>query len=354
MSFGDVSRILFSNQRFWQALSLSPAPSGGEGGGEGGGTRSTSDTLRTLHSLLSLSGTLREDLLEQPVSPDRLLLLLAAAKKAKAADAMMEEEADAPPLTLKQKKDKWRMARLEAAKARKARRLFVAKADELLFKQPESILHRAVHTLFAYDRANSFATSMSATEAARRFAVSQMDVNRHIEALQVGARCGGRHAARRWFRITVIDILGLALARHGGLARVAAVAAARARTQARALAKRILLASNALKEKLRPLVREVRALLEDAAHEGKDKKRLRDRLDTLEMEMRLLRRLRNAFRGKHQQHPNADDAAGARILRSAVARAQAQAKRVEHARWMFQQRVQLRVQPNNNNNKAAT
>ena len=121
MTFNSASNIIFDNDAFWQALGskhLSPVYS-----------------LGKLHNMLSLSRTLRAELLELPV---------------------LEQDKEAK----KEQKKRGQKA--------------IAKAEELLFKQPLSILHRAVHSMFAFNPLSHqtyVATSLSVQTAARQFAM---------------------------------------------------------------------------------------------------------------------------------------------------------------------------------------
>jgi hypothetical protein len=309
--------------------------------------------------MLSLSGTLRDELLELPLGPTRLAVVTAraaAAAAAVASSSSMEEEAPlqkkkrrprlavvvvagAPPpppasstLMVKNKEE-------EAPPQKKRKPRLVAKAERLLFHQPESLLHRAVHAMFAHDVANGWATSMGVAEATRRFSIGRPAVRLLINQQQADPLAEG-HAAALSFRVTVIGMLGIAMARQGGLVRIAASVERRANTSALGLAKLVGAANTAIHQHLRPALHEARAILEADAYARLGKQRLFDGYETLRQEVRLLRNLRRTFGTSTTTTTATTTAAARRLLMRSLSRAKTCAKRVEGAKHQFLLRAQ--------------
>jgi hypothetical protein len=263
--------------------------------------------------MLSLSRTLRNELLEVPSAP-----LTAATAAA------------APP------RSKPKEATAAAAPAARKRRgvVVVAKAEELLFKQPESLLHRAVHAMFTYSKLNSYDTSLSAREASRRFAIYLPDVNQLIQQLRLDPKAEGHHAARRLLRVTVLTMLGAALNRKGGLVRIAKVFENRAKARARALQKLVSAVEEAIVAQFMPLVRQARLLLrDDAAHKRHAKQRLVDNYAALKHDVRLLRHACLAVRAEDDFHLDRS------ALCQRLSTAKMHARRLEGARTRLLARI---------------
>ncbi len=113
---------------------------------------------------------------------------------------------------------------------------FVAgKANDLLFKQPQSTLHRAVALMFKYQPDSIYATTMSSHEAKRQFSIAVRDVRGKIRIAAADTTSEGHAAASCFFRITMLTLLPLVLARKGGLRHVSRAVISREKTKAKAI-----------------------------------------------------------------------------------------------------------------------
>jgi hypothetical protein len=141
----------------------------------------------------------------------------------------------------------------DVSKTRKRRRGVTAE-DALL--QPASLLQYVVGIMFKYDQERAYATSMSAKYAARKFALQGRQMVRVSEKRTYG------HDSR----FTLLELLPILLARKGGLRRVGAAAATRAKARATGIASFAAVAGPVVENWSRPLLaRARRALANDAS-----------------------------------------------------------------------------------------
>jgi hypothetical protein len=230
-NFSTVSTILFENDAFWQML--------------GTKTKTYPNALGRIHSLLSVSRTLRSELLEVPVATST--------------------------------------ATKQATKKRKRS----APAADLIFKQPNSIFHRAIHNMFAFDPANGFFTTLSPGEAARQFAMTVRDVCLIIRIAAKDPNSEGHAAAEAIWRVTIPTMLRAAVERKGGLGRIAVAQAARRDAQAKALAKLVPEVSQAVQTLFMPLLAKVRDVAKQDKKRDKNK-RIVDNYGALKRSTKLL------------------------------------------------------------------
>ena len=128
-----------------------------------------------------------------------------------------------------------------------------AAAEDLLFKQPESILHRAVATMFALREDSIYRTSMSIQLAKHQFSMTRRDVL----AIMINARkdeTSEGHRAAHFGRVTLMMMLPTVLARKGGLLRIATASANRVKSRQRSVAKSTAAAKQAILHLFKPLL----------------------------------------------------------------------------------------------------
>lgn len=288
-SFNDVSLIVFDNDNFWRAL--------------GSARGFTHDAFRNLHNMLSLSKALREELLEKPSAAN-------ANKQSKAQPRRKPSQGAA------------RQPRI------------VVRAEELLFKQPQSLLHRAVHAVFVYNPLNAYATSMSVSDASRQFAVSKRKVQAIIERLAVDPSAEGYDAARYYRRVTVLSMLPAVLHQTGGLRHIAKTNNARAKATKRSALQFITVIEDTIATMFVPLIRKARPLVKDTVHK-QGKLRLVGYYKALRKEIRSLRDV------CRESRENADFRTTRACLSHRLSHAKLCARRLDHAHAQLLSRIAL-------------
>jgi hypothetical protein len=257
MTFNIVSNIIFENDMFWKTL--------------GSNHLTPIDALGKLNCMLSLSSTLRSELLELPPP------LEAVAVNSKAAPI--------EAVAVKQKK-------INSKAVTKGKRpKAIAKAEELLFKQPLSILHRAVHSMFTHGQHNYqtwYSSSMSVYTAARQFAMPIHEVRMLLRKFAQDETSESHYASRSYGRLTVLTMLSTALSKKGGLLRITAAAESRSKARVLAVEKLIPKTAQVLENWFSPLLAKTKDLVMDTKKKI-SKKRLIVNYYALEREVKILR-----------------------------------------------------------------
>ena len=266
MSFIDVSLVLFETGEFWGQLGCNHSTSG--------------EAFGQLNRLLSLSRSLRSEQLERPPPP-----------------SPSDCGGGGGVAVVGQKKKKTTTTTTTTTKRKRRGGGSVASAEALLFKQPESLLHRAVHRMFAYDADRRWATSMQPTVAARRFALPLGEVRRLLKEAMADDQHEGHTVAKTHWRVTIPMMLRIAIERKGGLNRIGALAVLRTKAKARSLAKLVLVVEEAVTATFVPLLRKVRPATKDRVpYKRYSRKRLIDNYAMLKAEVRGMRAKCEAYR----------------------------------------------------------
>lgn len=141
---------------------------------------------------------------------------------------------------------------------------------DVLFKEPESIIFRAVHTMFAYRDERSYEMSLSKYAAARRFSMPLKEIAIIYIKAMADETSESHHAASSYGRITLLTLIPAVLARKGGFHRVKLAAANRAKARAKARKEFIPVAMKEVEEWFLPLLVKARPFI---ASNDKNKKK---------------------------------------------------------------------------------
>jgi hypothetical protein len=269
-TISTISSVLFENDQFWSTL---------------GRGNCMAAAFGQLNCMLSITNSLRSELLEKQPTAAVSLKRKRGAAKPDAADAAEGILPLPRPLDC---------------------------------SQPQSILNRAVGNMFPVD---GYST-MSIPDAMLRFAMTRLEVTAIIN----------KAADSSAGRVTVSAMLMAAMARKGGLHRVAVAAASRARSRAKAVAAFMPTVRANIETWFAPLLRKVRPM----AHERDDKNK---RVKTNYIALRCVtRRLQSAcacggvtrqqlvmYLGKARMVANRVDAAYDRATRTLDRQAEAKA-----------------------------
>ena len=211
------------------------------------------DSFGYLHRILSISRTLRSEMLELP-SP---------ATSSSADQALL--------------------VNMKKRRGNNLKKKVCVKAEDLIFKQPTSILHLAVHSMFSYDPKRAIGTSMSVQTAARRFAIPLREVRLLIKDAEKDETARGHEVAQNFRRIDVLTVLEVAMNKKGGLKRIANAIATRNKNKMRTMGKLITLARQEIDDWFKPMIDKTQPLVEDKKKISK--KRLTDNFKALKRSM---------------------------------------------------------------------
>ena len=132
---------------------------------------------------------------------------------------------------------------------------------DVLFREPESILYRAVHTMFAYRPEMSFTTSLSRGAASRRFSIPSKQISLIYSKAKTDETSESHHAARLFDRVTVPTLIQAVLDNKGGFHRIKVTAANRMKARAKARKEFIPIAKAVLDNWFLPLLDEARPFI---------------------------------------------------------------------------------------------
>jgi len=138
---------------------------------------------------------------------------------------------------------------------------------DLLFKQPQSILHRAVAHMFSYNPERPYQTSLSQREAKSQFSIAEVGAMIRRSASDKDSE--GHAAARDYYRITMPALLPIILARKGGLRHVSRAVIAREKARGKSLASYIPIASSFVQTEVVPVLATARKLLKGLTRKPK-------------------------------------------------------------------------------------